>query len=138
MNHSIRITILLALLAVLLGSAKWDAVAGAYHVHLVPLDQKGFEVHVHDIAQHLPVDLTRGKVTATLLRDGKTAPVALAHHKQKGIMTSATPLAGKWTMLVRIDLQGQKPAQARFTSGETFNTKAKPKSQHDHAGHTHH
>lgn len=138
MTHFIRITILFALLAVLLGSSKWDVVAGGYHVHYVPLEQKGFEIHVHDKAQHLPVDLTKGKVSATLLRDGKTAPVALVHHKQKGIMTSATPLTGKWILLVSINLQGQKPAQARFTSGETENTKSQSKPKHDHAGHSHH
>jgi hypothetical protein len=125
-------------------NAQWNGTAGDYHVHLITV-ANGFEVHVHDLATHSLVDLQRGTVTATLLKDGKRTKVPLAH-KQKSIMTSALPLTGKWTMLIAINLQGKKPAQARFSS-VTADAKpaaaaaappppAKPKTdQHDHSKH---
>jgi hypothetical protein len=136
MTIAIRSVLLALASCALMGSAQWDAVAGAYHVHLVPVD-KGFEVHVHDKAKHLPVDLTRGKVIATLLRDGKKSQLPLAHHEQKGIMTSAAGLTGHWTLLVAITLQGQKPAQARFTSTGASSDKSKNNSGHEHGDHVH-
>jgi hypothetical protein len=137
MIHMTRIVLLVLFSSAVMAAANWHAVAGDYHVHIVPT-QAGFEVHVHDKAKHLPVDLTRGKLTATLLRGGRTMQLPLSHHEQKGIMTSATPLTGKWTLLVRINLQGQKPAQARFASVDANNTKAKKNPSNEHDDHAHH
>jgi hypothetical protein len=128
---------LMLLTGAAMAAANWHAVAGAYHVHIVPT-KAGFEVHVHDKARHLPVDLTRGKLTATLLRGGQTMQLPLSHHKQKGIMTSTTELTGRWTLLVGIKLQGQKPAQARFTSVDANNTKTEKNTKNEHDEHEHH
>ena len=110
------------------GAAQWDGSSAAYHAHVIAVD-KGFELHVHDKAKHLPVDLTKGKVTATMLKDGKRVALPLVH-KQTGIMTSATPLAGDWTILVAFGLTGTKPQQIRFASTST--QKAKADHDHDH------
>ena len=107
-------------------AAQWDGSSAAYHAHVIAVD-KGFELHVHDKAKHLPVDLTKGKVTATMLKDGKRIALPLVH-KQTGIMTSATPLAGDWTILVAFGLAGTKPQQIRFASMST----PKAKAEHDH------
>jgi hypothetical protein len=122
-------------------NAQWNGVAGDYHVHLIAVPT-GFEVHVHDLATHGLVDLQRGTVTATLLKDGKRAKVALTH-KQKSIVASAAPLTGNWTMLIAISLQGKKPAQIRFSSvaadakpAAAAPSPAKPKTDaHDHSNH---
>ncbi len=103
-------------------AAQWDGSSVAYHAHLIAVEP-GFELHVHDKAKHLPVDLTKGKVTATMLKDGKRVALPLAH-KQTGIMTGKTPLAGQWTILVAFSLTGQKPQQIRFSST--------PADGHDH------
>lgn len=87
---------------------------GAFHMHLVALD-KGFEVHVHDVAKHLPVDLAKAKTRATLLVDGKTTVLPLSV-KAKGILSGATPLPPRWTLLVMLNVPGQKPATARFSA----------------------
>lgn len=97
------------------GPATLNVTSGAFHVHLVPLD-KGFEVHVHDVAKHLPVDLTSARTRATLLAGGKTAVVPLTV-KGKGILGGAAPLPPHWTLLVTLTVRGQKPATARFSSG---------------------
>jgi hypothetical protein len=98
-------------------AAQWDGSSAAYHAHLVAVEP-GFELHVHDKAKHLPVDLTKGKVTATMLKDGKRIALPLAH-KQTGIMTGKAGLAGQWTILVAFSLAGQKPQQIRFSSTST-------------------
>jgi hypothetical protein len=98
-------------------AAQWDGSSAAFHAHVIAVD-KGFELHVHDKAKHLPVELTRGKVTATMLKDGKRIALPLVH-KQTGIMTSAAPLAGKWTILVAFQLATTKPQQIRFSSTPT-------------------
>jgi hypothetical protein len=95
-------------------AAQWDGSSAAFHAHVIAVD-KGFELHVHDKARHLPVDLTKGKVTATMLKDGKRIALPLVH-KQTGIMTSAASLAGKWTILVAFNLTGAKPQQVRFSN----------------------
>jgi hypothetical protein len=112
-------------------NAQWNGVAGDYHVHLISV-ANGFEVHVHDLETHSLVDLQRGTVSATLLKDGKRTKVPLVH-KQKSIVTSAAPLTGKWTMLIAISLQGKKPTQIRFSSAAAD---SKPKTEeHDHSKH---
>lgn len=103
-------------------AAQWDSSSAAFHAHVIAVD-KGFELHVHDKAKHLPVDLTRGKVTATMLKDGKRIALPLVH-KQTGIMTSGSTLAGKWTILVAVNLTGAKPQQIRFSTT--------PAESHDH------
>ncbi len=99
------------------GAANLNATAGAFHVHLVPLE-KGFEVHVHDVAKHLPVDLTSARTRATLLVGGKTTVVPLAI-KGKGILSGAATPPPRWTMLVTLTVPGQKTASARFSSGDS-------------------
>ena len=122
--NSLMITAALLLLSTVTASAaQWDATSAAFHVHVIAVGS-GFELHVHDKAKHLPVDLTRGKVTATMLKDGKRIALPLVH-KQTGIMTSAAPLAGKWTILVAFQLNGTKPQQIRFSSTSA------PKDDHD-------
>jgi hypothetical protein len=96
------------------GPGSRDVRAGAFHVHLVPVG-KGFEIHVHDAATHTSVDLSRATSKATLLADGKTSVLPLAV-KGAGILTSAQALPKQWTLLVSLNVPGQKPAQARFTS----------------------
>ena len=129
MNELNRLMItgaLLLLSAVTASAAQWDGSSAAFHGHVIAVE-KGFELHVHDKAKHLPVDLTRGRVTATMLKDGKRIALPLVH-KQTGIMTSASPLAGKWTMLVAFQLTGTKPQQVRFAST------SESKDDHDHDG----
>lgn len=95
-------------------AASYDATVGAFHLHVIPL--KGtFEVHVHSVAKHESVDLSKAKTKATLLADGKTTVIPLTV-KGKGILTSAQPLPQRWTLLVALNVPGQAPAQARFTS----------------------
>ena len=95
-------------------AGSYDATAGAFHLHVIPL--KGtFEVHVHSVAKHESVDLSKAKTKATLLANGKTTVVPLTV-KGKGILTSAQPLPKQWTLLVALNVPGQAPAQARFTS----------------------
>jgi hypothetical protein len=95
-------------------AGSYDATAGAFHLHVIPL--KGtFEVHVHSVAKHESVDLSKARTKATLLADGKTTVVPLTV-KGKGILTSAQPLPKQWTLLVALNVPGQAPAQARFTS----------------------
>lgn len=96
------------------GPGSQEVRAGAFHVHLVPVG-KGFEVHVHDAATHRSVDLSRATTKATLLADGKTSVLPLAV-KGAGILTSTQSLPKQWTLLVALNVPGQKPAQARFTS----------------------
>ena len=96
--------------------ARLNVTAGAFHLHLVPL-QKGFEVHVHDVAKHLPVDLTSARTRATLLAGGKTTAVPLTV-KGKGILAGAATLPPRWAMLVTLTVAGQKVTTARFSSGE--------------------
>lgn len=124
MNRLMITAALLLLSTVTASAAQWDASSAAFHVHVIAVE-KGFELHVHDKAKHLPVDLKRGKVTATMLKDGKRIVLPLLH-KQTGIMTSATPLAGKWTILVAFQLTGTKPQQVRFSSMSA------PKDDHKH------
>jgi hypothetical protein len=95
-------------------AGSYDATAGAFHLHVIPL--KGtFEVHVHSVAKHESVDLSKAKTKATLLADGKTTVVPLTV-KGKGILTSAQPLPKQWTLLVALNVPGQALTQARFTS----------------------
>jgi hypothetical protein len=126
MNRLMITAVLLFLSTVTASAAQWDATSAAFHVHVIAVGN-GFELHVHDKAKHLPVDLTRGKVTATMLKDGKRVALPLVH-KQTGIMTSASPLAGKWAMLVAFQLTGTKPQQVRFAST------SESKDDHDHDG----
>lgn len=95
-------------------TVSYDATAGAFHVHVIPLEG-GFEVHVHSVAKHESVDLSKARAKATLLADGKTTAVPLTV-KGKGILASAQPLPKQWTLLVVLNVPGQAPAQARFTS----------------------
>lgn len=126
MNRLMITAALLLLSTVTASAAQWDATSAAFHVHVIAVGN-GFELHVHDKAKHLPVDLTRGKVTATMLKDGKRVALPLVH-KQTGIMTSSSPLAGKWAMLVAFQLTGTKPQQVRFASAPAA------KDDHDHDG----
>jgi hypothetical protein len=125
---SLMITATLLLSTVTASAAQWDGSSTAFHGHVIAVD-KGFELHVHDKAKHLPVDLTRGKVTATMLKEGKRIALPLVH-KQTGIMTSASPLAGKWTILVAFQLAGTKPQQIRFASTPAPN--GDHDQEHDH------
>jgi hypothetical protein len=95
-------------------AGSYDATAGAFHLHVIPLNGR-FEVHVHSVAKHESVDLSKARTKATLLADGKTKVVPLTV-KGKGILTSAQPLPKQWTLLVALNVPGQAPAQARFTS----------------------
>jgi hypothetical protein len=96
------------------GPGSQEVKAGAFHVHLVPVGS-GFEVHVHDAATHKSVDLARATTKATLLADGKTSVLPLAV-KGTGILSSKQALPQRWTLLVALNVPGQKPAQARFSS----------------------
>lgn len=92
----------------------WDVETGAFHVHLLPADAK-FHIHVHDAKTHGSVNLAQAKVTARLLAGGKTTEIPLKV-AASGVMEGAQTLKGDWTMLVSINVPGQKPAQARFSS----------------------
>jgi hypothetical protein len=96
------------------GSASYDATVGAFHLHVIPVGNV-FEVHVHSVAKHESVDLSKARTKATLLADGKTTVIPLTI-KGKGILTSAQPLPKQWTLLIALNVPGQPPAQARFTS----------------------
>jgi hypothetical protein len=96
------------------GAASYDATAGAFHLHVIPVGNV-FEVHVHSVAKHESVDLSKARTKATLLADGKTTVIPLTI-KGKGILTSAQPLPKQWTLLIALNVPGQPPAQARFTS----------------------
>jgi hypothetical protein len=120
----------LASFAAALGSAtQWDLTAGDYHTHLLSTDT-GFQLHLHDKATHGIVDTSRAKVTATLLAGGKreVLPVRVV---QKGILEGSRRLQGDWTLLVRVEVPGHKPAQLRYSS------KMKPGSQDGASDHAH-
>ena len=125
-------------------ATQWDASAGEYHTHLVSTEG-GFQLHVHDKATHRAVDTRQGKVVATLLTAGKPQGVPLSF-EQPGVLRGTRSLTGDWTLLVRFNLPGRKPAQVRYSS------KMKPGAQdtaagaapaahdhddHDHADHDH-
>ena len=117
-------------------AVQWDMSAGDYHTHLRTTDT-GFELYLHDRATHGVVDTAGGTVTATLLSGGKRETVAIKA-KQAGILVGQRPLTGDWTLLVKLEVPGRKPAQLRFSS------KMKPGSQDaakaadaDHADHDH-
>lgn len=97
-------------------AASYDTQAGAFHVHLIPL-KRTFEVHVHSVAKHESVDLSKARTKATLLAEGKTTVIPLTVNG-KGILTSARPLPRQWTLLIAFNLPGQPSAQARFTSAK--------------------
>ncbi len=120
-NHSMRVLSVLRVLgATLLATAlpaaatQWDMSAGDFHTHLVSTE-RGFQLHIHDKATHKVVDTRRGRVVATMLSGTRTQPVALTF-LQAGVLTAAQPLAGDWTLLVRFDVPGMKPAQVRYSS----------------------
>jgi hypothetical protein len=136
----------LAVLAGIIGRAdalQWDVSAGDFHTHLVSTEA-GFQLHVHDKATHRVVDTRQGKVTATMLVAGKPQPVSLTF-VQAGVLAGARPLVGDWTLLVRFDVPGMKPAQVRYSSKMKAGSqdaapaarKTAPQAGHDHAGHDH-
>ena len=109
---------------------QWDSHAGAYHVHLMSMDT-GFDVHIHSAKDHSAVDTTTGKVTVQMLDAGKLRAVPLSV-RQKGILAGTQQLSGDGTLLLSINLPGNKPAQLRFSS------KMKPGNQdEDHDDHEH-
>ncbi|MEZ5515726.1 MAG: hypothetical protein R3F58_17815 [Steroidobacteraceae bacterium] len=118
----------LALLSQPVLAKQWDSHAGAYHVHLITVDT-GFDLHIHSAKDHSAVDTATGKVTVRMLENGKPQTVPLTV-RQKGILAGAKQLTGAWTMLLSINLPGNKPAQLRFSS------KMKPGNQ-DEAEHEH-
>ncbi len=137
-----------AAFAVPAAAVQWDVSSGDFHTHLISTDG-GFQLHLHEKATHRVVDTRKGKVAATLLTSGKPQPVPLGF-VQVGVLSGARPLVGDWTLLVRLDVPGMKPAQIRYSS------KMKPGPQdaapatgaparggdpvpagHDHAGHDH-
>lgn len=103
-----------ALLPPLAAATQWDLSEGDYHTHLMTTD-KGFQLFLHDRATHTSVDTARGKVVATVLAGGKRETVPLTQ-KAVGLLESARPLSGDWTLLVRLDVPGRKPAQLRYSS----------------------
>lgn len=120
-------------------ASQWDASAGDFHTHLLSTE-RGFDLHVHDKATHGSVDTRKGKVVATLLAGGKPQVVPLSF-VQSGVLRGARPLAGDWTLLVRFEMPGKKPAQVRYSSkmkpgSQDVATGAKPAAQ-DHDDHDH-
>ena len=107
---------------------QWDSHAGAYHVHLISMDT-GFDLHIHSAKDHKAVDTAPGKVTVQMLENGKPKAVPLSV-RQKGILAGNKQLTGDWTLLLSINLPGNKPAQLRFSS------KMKPGNQ-DEDEHAH-
>lgn len=117
-------------------AVQWDMSAGDYHTHLRATDA-GFELYLHDRATHGVVDTSRGKASATLLTGGKREVVPL-QQKQPGILVGQRPLAGDWTLLVKLEVPGRKPAQLRYSSkmkpgSQDAAPEAKPaQAQHEH------
>lgn len=131
---------LFATLAALATSAslavQWDMSAGDYHTHLRATDG-GFELYLHDRATHGVVDTSGGKLNATLLSGGKREAVPL-QQKQPGILVGQRPLTGDWTLLVKLEVPGRKPAQLRYSSKmKPGSQDAAPAAKSDHAQHQH-
>ncbi len=128
----------------LAGATQWDMSAGDYHTHLLSTET-GFQLHVHDKATHQVVDTRKGKVVATLLAGGRTQVLPLSF-LQAGVLTGDRVLTGDWTLLVRFDVPGLKPAQVRYSSKMKpgaqdvvpADAKAAVGKDHDHDhGHSH-
>lgn len=117
-------------------AVQWDMSAGDYHTHLRATDA-GFELYLHDRATHGVVDTTGGKMSATLLAGGKREVVPL-QQKQPGIVIGQRPLTGDWTLLVKLDVPGRKPAQLRYSSKmKPGSQDAAPAAKGEHAQHQH-
>ena len=97
----------------------------------------GFELYLHDRATHGVVDTSGGKMSATLLSGGKREVVPL-QQKQPGLVIGQRPLTGDWTLLVKLDVPGRKPAQLRYSSKmKPGSQDAAPAAKGEHAQHQH-